>query len=125
MTATGGVERVCVTELSAFVFLCLVLRGRNRKSYCIVVCMCLFLWLGVCVSEKETEGGKNTAALWSETGRCSGAYTDMSLRICHIRRERPHSLWCTDPAAGWCCLAVATQQPPSLGWRGLQITDPQ
>ena len=71
--------------------------------------------VGVCVPEKE--GGqkrKNSTAVWVKGGRCSRACSDMSHRICHIRGEGTRSLWCPDPAAGWCCLAVATHNSRRL-----------
>lgn len=120
---------------SVFLFGCLcvsvsgIVREKERKLlfwvffFCIYVCSCL----SGCLCAKERNWRQKKCGRMSERGRCSRACTNMSRRICHIRGESTRSLWCPDPAACWCYLAVATQQPPSLGlWacRSLTLCNP-
>lgn len=99
-------ERLCVS-VSGFV------REIEKKQ--IFVFMCLLLDVGVWVPKKET-GEKVVSYSTSKRGRRSPACADMSHRICHIWRDSTRSPWCPDPAAGWDCLALASQQEFLWDW---------
>ena len=115
---------ICGSEIENHCFFVFFYATVFWGFFCIYLCSCLRGCL--CVREREGEKRKNCAAVWvkGSGGRCSRACSDMSHRICHIWGEGTRSLWCPDPAAGWCCFAVATQQPPSPGLRELQLADP-
>lgn len=111
MTATGGVEcvylRVCVFMqewvtifpcLSVFVFLCLLLWGRQSEL--------LFFWMyvsvpvcgSVCVPRKGTEAKKNNTPIWVKEGDVLEHALTCHIVFVTFEGRAPRSPLCLDPA---------------------------
>lgn len=138
MTATGGVEcvylRVCVFMqewvtifpcLSVFVFLCLLLWGRQSEL--------LFFWMyvsvpvcgSVCVPRKGTEAKKIIHQYEWKRAMFLTTHWHVTSYLSHLKGEHP-VVPCALTLQSWVVLSCSSHTTATIsGTAGLQISDPQ